>query len=129
MKRLLTLDGDGLAEFKQDFNTLLNNTILMMQEKNVEDASISVKFDIVLLDVVNPNLDDPASDSEQEIKVPTISHKITATMKTKAEKSGTTGGFDYKLVWDGENCAYAMVETGVQTSIFDEGGYDDEDAE
>lgn len=106
---------------------LLNSTIATMQQKEVEEASISVKFDIQLQPGANPNVDAPGSAGERDITIPMFKHKVTAAMKIKSEKSGFVGGPDYELVWDKEKHAWAMmpVKDGGQTSIFDGYGYGD----
>jgi len=128
---VLTLDSEAFNAFKADFQMLLNSTIATMQQKEVEDASIAVKFDIQLQPAANPNLDAPDSAGERDITMPMFKHKVTATMKIKAEKSGYVGGPDYELVWDKENHAWAMmpVQDGGQTSIFDGYEYSDNEEE
>ena len=42
-----------------------------MQQKEVEDASISVKFDVSLIQQANPNVDAPDSHGERDITSPT----------------------------------------------------------
>ncbi len=123
----LTLDSEAFNAFKSDFHMLLNSTIATMQQKEVEDASITVKFDIQLQPVANPNVNAPGSESERDITMPLFKHKVTAAMKIKSEKSGYVGGPDYELVWDKENHAWAMmpVQDGGQASIFDDYEYGD----
>lgn len=53
---VLNLDSEAFNAFKSDFNMILRNTIATMQQKEVEDASITVKFDISLLQQANPNV-------------------------------------------------------------------------
>lgn len=120
----LTLDSEAFNAFKSDFQMLLNSTIATMQQKEVEDATITVKFDIQLQPAANPNVDAPGSDGERDITMPMFKHKVTAAMKIKSEKSGFVGGPDYELVWDKESRAWAMkpVKDSGQASLFD--GYD-----
>ena len=42
----LSLNGTALNSFKLDFDTLLTRTIRTMQDKGVEDATITAKIDI-----------------------------------------------------------------------------------
>lgn len=129
----LTLESEAFNAFKQDFHMLLNSTLATMQQKEVEDASISVKFDISLQTLANPNVDAPDSSTEREVVVPMFKHKVTAAMKIKSEKSGFVGGPDYELVWDKQNQAWTMKPIkDTQTSLFDSdydygAGEDEED--
>lgn len=117
----LTLDSEAFNAFKQDFHMLLNRTLATMQQKEVEEASISVKFDISLQTLANPNVDAPDSSTERDVVVPMFKHKVTAAMKIKSEKSGFVGGPDYELVWDKQNQAWLMkpIKDG-QISTFDD---------
>ena len=118
---VLNLDSDAFNAFKSDFNMILRNTLLTMQQKDVEDASITVKFDISLLKQANPNVDSPDSIGERDITSPTFKHKVAASMKIKAEKGGYVGGSDYELVWDKDKRDYVMKPIkDNQTSIFDD---------
>lgn len=123
-KIALTLDSEAFNAFKQDFQQILNSTLSTMQQKEVEDASITAKFDINLQAAGNPNVGATDSYDEREITIPIFKHKIVASMKIKAEKSGYVGGPDYELVWDRASNAFAMKPVSDnQTSIFD-AGYD-----
>lgn len=118
---VLNLDSDAFNAFKSDFNMILRNTIATMQQKGVEDASITVKFDILLLQQANPNVDAPDSIGERDITSPTFKHKVTASMKIKSEKGGYVGGPDYELVWDKDKRDYVIKPIkDNQTSIFDD---------
>lgn len=126
----LTLDSDAFNAFKAYFHMILNSTLSTMQQKDVEDASITVKFDIILQQLANPNVDAPESESEREITAPTFKHKVTAAMKIKSEKKGYVGGPDYELIWDKEERAWVMqpikkepTRSNGQTSMFDDDDY------
>lgn len=124
----LSLDSEAFNGFKLDFKQLLNSTLSTMQEKEVDQASITAKFEITLIQSGNPNLDAPESDSERYVTIPMFKHKITASMKLQSEKTGTLGGMDFELIWDKEAGTFAMVPiTGDQPSMFDEGyGYEED---
>lgn len=125
----LSLESEAFNAFKADFKQLLNSTLNTMQQKDVENASITAKFEISLQTGGNPNLRAPDSEDEREIIMPMFKHKITAAMQLKAEKSGFLGGPDFELVWDRNSGTFAMIPIGSdQTSIFDE-LYEDEEGE
>lgn len=126
----LSLDSETFNDFKSDFKSLLNNTINTMQQKDVETASITAKFEITLLTVPNPNLDAPDSSGEREITIPSFKHKVTAAMQLKSEKAGYVGGDGYELQWNRLAGAFVLVPIkDSQTSMFDRGGYDYDEAE
>lgn len=128
----LSLDNETFNGFKVDFLQLLNATLSTMQEKGVDQASITAKFDITLTKTGNPNLNAPDAESEREYIAPLFKHKIVAAMKLQSEKTGTLGGKDYELLWDRYAGTFVMVPlNGYQPSMFDEeyGGdyeYDEE---
>lgn len=127
-KMELSLDSEAFNGFKADFRQLLNNTLNTMQQKEVETASITAKFEISLQPCANPNLGAPASAEEREIIMPMFKHKVTASMHLKAEKAGFLGGSDYELLWDRASGNYVMVPIADnQSSLFDD-NYDYEEA-
>lgn len=127
-KMELSLDSEAFNGFKSDFRQLLNSTLNTMQQKDVETASITAKFEISLQPRVNPNLGDPDSTEEREIIMPMFKHKVTASMHLKAEKAGFLGGSDYELLWDRTSGNYVMVPIADnQSSLFDD-NYDYEEA-
>ena len=127
-KMELSLDSEAFNGFKSDFRQLLNSTLNTMQQKDVETASITAKFEISLQPCVKPNLCDPDSAEEREIIMPMFKHKVTASMHLKAEKAGFLGGSDYELLWDRTSGNYVMVPiVDNQSSLFDD-NYDYEEA-
>lgn len=128
-KMELSLDSEAFNGFKSDFRQLLNRTLNTMQQKDVETASITAKFEISLQPRVNPNLGDPDSAEEREIIMPMFKHKVTASMHLKAEKAGFLGGSDYELLWDRASGNYVMVPIADnQSSLFDDNyGYEEAD--
>lgn len=124
----LNLESEAFNAFKADFNMILKNTLTTMQQKEVEESSITVKFDVLLMQLLNPNVDSPDSSGERSITSPTFKHKITANMKIKTEKGGAVGGRDFELYWDRDKRDYIMrpIKDG-QTSMFDDYDYDQED--
>ena len=123
----LSLDSEVFNAFKSDFKQLLNSTLNTMQQKEVETATISAKFEINLITDGNPNLSNPESTDEREVTIPMFKHKVTASMQFKSEKSGFVGSPDLELVWDKSKCAFALVPiSNNQASMFDDGyDYDD----
>ena len=118
----LSLDGPAFNGMKKDFDSLLTRTILAMQDKGVEDATITAKVDIRLTTEGNPNVNAPDSPEEQEYIAPRFKHKVTAAMQIKDEMSGVTGGKKFELVWDGKSDAFVMrpvEEDRDQTTLFD----------
>lgn len=127
-KMELSLDSEAFNGFKADFRQLLNSTLNTMQQKDVETASITAKFEISLQPCVNPNMGAPDSAEEREIIMPMFKHKVTASMHLKAEKAGFLGGSDYELLWDRASGNYVMVPIADnQSSLFDD-NYDYEEA-
>lgn len=127
-KMELSLDSEAFNGFKSDFRQLLNSTLNTMQQKDVETASITAKFEISLQTCANPNLGDPDSVEEREIIMPMFKHKVTASMHLKAEKAGFLGGSDYELLLDRVSGNYVMVPIADnQSSLFDD-NYDYEEA-
>lgn len=107
----LSLNGDALNSFKQDFNSMLASTIHTMQQKEVEKATITAKFEIVFPEGVSS--EDPA------ILYPTITHKISATMQFKSEITGFLGGPDFELFWDKASASWQMRKISEQRTLFD----------
>ena len=119
-KYALTLDSDAFNAFKSDFKTILNSTLNTMQQKDVEEAAISAKFEIRLEDGLAPDLDITGYHADREIIVPQFKHKIVATMQLKNEKSGYLNGSGYELVWDKDSGAWIMRNVDNRQMSFEE---------
>ena len=117
----VSLFGTALNGFKLDFNTLLTKTLRAMQEKGVEDATVTAKIDITLSTEEGPNLYAPDSEQERECISPKFKHKVTATLHVKEDLSGKTGGKAYELKYDSFAGVYvmALVKDDGQTTLFD----------
>ena len=107
----LSIEGDALNGLKMDINRMINNTILTMQQKDVETATITAKLEITC-----PK---GATQSENLILFPTFRHKVSAAMQFKAETTGFFGGPDYQLVWDGRTGKWNMQKIDDQMSMDD----------
>ena len=122
-KITLSMRSEAFNDFKFDFDRLLNTTLNTMQEKGVDVATITAKFEISL----EQGIDESSSgELARPITIPMFKHKITANMKLQSELSGTLGGMDFELVWDRASSTFAMVPVkSAQASMFDD--YDDEE--
>lgn len=119
-KYALTLDSDAFNAFKSDFKTILNSTLNTMQQKDVEEASIAVKFEIKLEEGYAPDLEVTGYHADREIIIPQFKHKIVATMQLKNEKSGYLNGSGYELVWDKDSGAWIMRNVDNRQMSFEE---------
>jgi hypothetical protein len=100
-----------------------------MENKESEQAELTVKLKISLMKEQAPNFDSLIPGAQREVIKPKFDHKVSSVMQIKDEKTGTLSG-NYELVWDGELGQYVMREIkDPQLSIFE---YDkevyDEDA-
>lgn len=115
----LNLESDAFNALKTDFNQILRRTLAGMEQKEAEDATITLKLGIALTRDMVPDPTIVAYEAQREIVRPAFTHKISSVMQYKDEKSGILSG-NYELVWDKELCDYVMREiTNGQTSLFD----------
>ncbi len=125
----LTLSSDTFNALKSDFDQVLRKTLTNMENKESEQAELTVKLKISLMKEQAPNFDSLIPGAQREVIKPKFDHKVSSVMQIKDEKTGTLSG-NYELVWDGELGQYVMREIKyTQLSIFE---YDkevyDEDA-
>jgi len=99
----LSLKGDTFAALQGDFDTILNQTIMNMQEKGTDEAVITLKLKITLASgTVNEGYS-----SGRAITMPVFNHDISSVMQVKSRMSGILAG-NYELVWDGTKGSYVM---------------------
>lgn len=123
-KKEMSLNGDAFFIMKEQFDTVLNDTLTQMRDKGTEDASITLKLAVHLEnDVVYHD------DAEAEtVMKPTFKHDISSVMQVKSKVSGQTDG-DYAMVWDAAEGKYVLAELADgQMTIDDQYCSDDEEA-
>lgn len=115
----LTLSSDTFNALKSDFDQVLRKTLTNMENKDSEQAELTVKLKISLTKDEAPNFDSLDRDAKREVVKPKFDHKVSSVMQIKDEQTGTLGG-NYELVWDGELGQYVMKEIkDGQYSLFD----------
>lgn len=110
----LNLKSDAFNAFKSDFDSMLKHTLYTMQQKEGEEAQISISFKISLARDTAPDHEITAYEAERDIIIPKIDHKMKSKITIQDEKSGTVGGPKFELVWDPEEHEYVMrkIEDG-----------------
>jgi TRAP-type C4-dicarboxylate transport system substrate-binding protein len=105
----LTLSSDTFNALKSDFDQVLRKTLTNMENKESEQAELTVKLKISLMKEQAPNFDSLIPGAQREVIKPKFDHKVSSVMQIKDEKTGTLSG-NYELVWDGELGQYVMRE-------------------
>lgn len=120
VKYPLTLDGDTFGAFKSDFDQILNALINEMENREEEDATISIKISVSLHPDQERDFETNGYDGMKDIIKPVFKHDISSVMQVKQKKSGILGG-NMKMVWDKELRHYVLqrIDNG-QTSLFDQ---------
>lgn len=115
---VLTLESNAFSKMKEDFNRILRRTLVNMQDKKSNEATVTIKLSVKLEDAEVP--DYTSKHDTRTIKKPQFDHKISSVMQIKSEESGSLKG-EYELVWDGDLQDFVMkpIYDG-QTSIFDD---------
>lgn len=110
----LNLKSDAFNSFKSDFDSMLKHTLYTMQQKEGEEAQISITFKITLAKDTAPDHEITAYEAERDVIIPKIDHKMKSKITIQDEKSGTVGGPKFELVWDPEEHEYVMrkIEDG-----------------
>ena len=116
----LSLNGDTFNGLKTDFDTLLRQLLNEMENRDEEEASITIKVGVKLERDKARDFQANGYDAMRDIIKPTFKHDISTVMQVKNKKSGTLGGA-MEMVWDRELCQYVMrpIDNG-QVSMFDE---------
>ena len=83
----LSLKGDAFLLLKDDFDLVLERTVNNMKAKGSDEATITLKLNILLEKSTNFTDDD-----EQEVDKPTFTFDISSVMQVKDKKSGVLGG-------------------------------------
>ena len=111
----LSLNGDTFAALKEDFDSILAQTLSNMESKGADEAVITLKLGVSLEKQSFVRNKEP-----EELTKPSFKHDISSVMQVKNKKSGSLSG-DYELVWDEEEMKYVMrrISNG-QMSLFDE---------
>lgn len=116
----LSLNGDTFNALKSDYDSLLRQLLNEMENRDEEEATITIKVGVKLEKDQARDLQANGYDAMRDIVKPTFKHEISTVMQIKNKKSGTLGG-SMEMVWDKELCQYVMrpIDNG-QVSMFDE---------
>lgn len=110
----LSLNGDTFAALKEDFDSILAQTLSNMESKGADEAVITLKLGVSLEKQSFVRDDEPT-----ELTKPSFKHDISSVMQVKNKKSGSLSG-DYELVWDDDEQKYVMRKiTNGQMTLFD----------
>ena len=117
---LLSMSDDTFAAMKADFDSVLNDTIINMEDKKADLAELTLKLKIILSEAETVDEEVVAYEAMREIIKPKFEHKISSVMQIKDSRNGKLDG-DYELVYDRETGRYKLRElTHGQTSLFDQ---------
>lgn len=95
----LSIENSCFISMRTDLDAMLQSTIDKMISKQSDEATITLKIGISLVDAV----------IGQPVKKPTITHKVTSAITTKESVDGYVAG-DYSLYFDDDDGLYAMRE-------------------
>ena len=113
----LSLSGDTFAALKEDFDSILAQTLGNMESKGADEAVITLKLGVSLEKQSFVRNEEP-----EELTKPSFKHDISSVMQVKNKKSGSLSG-DYELVWDEDEKKYVMRKiTNGQLTFFDDDG-------
>ena len=117
---LLSMSDDTFAAMKADFDSVLNDTIINMEDKKADLAELTLKLKIILSEAETVDEEVVAYEAMREIIKPKFEHKISSVMQIKDSRNGKLDG-DYELVYDRQTGRYKLRElTHGQTSLYDQ---------
>lgn len=125
----LSLDSDTFNSFKTDFDQMLRQLLMLMEDQENDDASITMKMDVKLKKSQVRDYKANGYDANRYIITPTFKHSISTVVQVKNKKTGTLGGME--MVWDKKANRYVLmpIDDG-QVSLYDDedtDGYDEGD--
>ncbi len=111
----ISIDSELFKPLRGEFDSILNHTIEYMMQKGTHEASMSVKLNIEIHDVV---LD--TDDGKEHVFAPSFAHEINSVVQVKEKSRGSVEG-EYKLIQnaDTKNWGISKIDSG-QISMFDE---------
>lgn len=115
----LSLNGDTFNALKSDYDTMLRQLLTEMENREEEEATITIKVGVKLEKGQARDFQANGYDAMRDIVKPTFKHEVSTVMQIKNKKSGSLGG-SMEMVWDKKLCQYVMrpIDNG-QVSMFD----------
>lgn len=107
----LSLEAGTFQDFKDDFQSILDDTISKMLNNGELEGTVSMKLKISLRDRVN-ELGEP-------YKEPCITHEITGAVQQKQTAKGTLGG-EYALEYSEAMQSYVLRPADVAQTKLDD---------
>lgn len=120
----LSLNGNTFNALKSDYDALLRQLLAEMENRDEEEATITIKVGVKLEKDQARDFQANGYDAMRDIVKPTFKHEISTVMQIKNKKSGSLGG-TMEMVWDRDLGQYVMrpIDNG-QTTLFDQSGED-----
>lgn len=117
----LNIDSNAFAAMKEDFNKVLRRTLSNMQTKESDEATLTLKLNIRLTEMVVPDYSSHDTFATRTIHNPRFDHKINSVMQIKTEEPGSLKG-EYELAWDEDEQDFVMcpIDDGQRTLFDDE---------
>ena len=100
MKEVINIEGTVFDAARNDFDSVLKNTLATMRKNGSTSATLTLKIDIALLD---------QREGDRTMVVPTFGHKVTSAIQTKEERAGKFGG-KHEMYYDETYDNFAVVE-------------------
>ena len=115
----LRIEGEAFSNLRLDFNMALENLLSEMQEKESDEADISVKLEIKLEDGEMPD-EESIDGMPKRVVIPSIKHKVVARMVLKDERANIAcPPATYELVWNKATHGYDLVSLDSQCTLLD----------
>lgn len=116
----LNINSNAFESMKADFDKVLKRTLVNMQNKESDEATLTLKLSISLTEMEVPDFESASPNAMRKIHNPRFDHKVSSVMQIKTEESGHLKG-EYELVWDEEAQDFVMkpIDDG-QRTLFDD---------
>lgn len=100
--------GEAFHKLREDFDKMMNETIMNMQRKGSSDASITIKLDIELEKTFAPVEDLDGSRTTRDVYIPHFSHKVTSAMQIKSQLSGAYEE-ECEVIWNPDMQKFILI--------------------
>ena len=117
-KKEFSLNAPFFDQMRSDLDAYITRAPKVMEAKNTEACSITLKIDIAYENVTVK--DENAPTGERESMVPNVSYKLSLGMQVKAERKGDVVKTGHELVQDdsGKYFILSQEEASGQLSMF-----------
>lgn len=114
----VSIDSEEFTQMKENFNSILKNLLIKMEQRGEEAGEITLKLKVELRTIEVEDLENLTNADTRDATVPFFKHDIQSVLQEKEKLGGETQG-GCEIFWDHTEKRYVLTPIpDAQTSLY-----------